>query len=272
MCTHKPLSLSKTPYYTNKVKMIVTASAAAGDNADETNETKFIVTGFGPFGGVPTNPTKVLVEKLQQYWTTLNDGRGDPRLSNSVLKFIQIETSAEDVRAVIHRLKEENKHPGGNLRGTSSSSSTSRIVLLHLGIDVGADGFKLERCAWNDATFRIPDEQGFRPQKEKIVKDQDFEQCTTTSLDLEKLSAVMKESYPKIKTSISTDAGRFVCNYVYCTSLDAFQQDKDVTSLFLHVPSFGLVNESDQLAYVTDVIRNIAKSPSWNVDKAVAET
>jgi len=242
-------------------------ATTADDNVKET-ETKFVVTGFGPFGGVPTNPTKVLVEKLQQYWATLNDGQGDPQLSNSVIRLIQLETSAEDVRAVIHRLKEEH-HPGGNLRGTSS---TSRIVLLHLGIDISADGFKLERCAWNDASFRIPDEQGFKPEKEKIVKDQDFEQCTTTVLDLDKLSVVMKESYPKIKTSISTDAGRFVCNYVYVSSLDAFQQDKNVTSLFLHVPSFDLVNESDQLAYVTDVIRNIAKLPSWNNNEVVAET
>ena len=95
--------------------MTATAAAAlapvAGDGCDNVNETgtKFIVTGFGPFGGVPTNPTKILVEKLQQYWTTLNDGRGDPRLSNSVIKFIQLETSAEDVRAVIHRLKEEQQ-------------------------------------------------------------------------------------------------------------------------------------------------------------------
>lgn len=224
------------------------------------SETKFVITGFGPFGGVPTNPTKVLVEKLQQYWTTLNGGQGDPELSRSIINFIQLETSAEDVRAVIHRLKEQLQP--GNLRG--SRNEAKRIVLLHLGVEVSSDGFKLERCAWNDASFRIPDEKGFKPMKEKVVPDQNFEQCTTTALDLEKLLAAMQELYPEIKTSISTDAGRFVCNYVYCTSLDAFQRDNDVTSLFLHVPSFDIVQESEQLAFVTDVIRNIAKLQPWD--------
>jgi pyroglutamyl-peptidase len=195
----------------------------------------------------------------------LNDGKDDPELSKSVLQFIQLETSAEDVRDVIHRLKQQLSATKSNLRG-SSCKETQRIVLLHLGVWAsGSTGFKLERCAWNDASFRIPDEQGYHPMKEKIVDDKDFGQCMTTSLDLQRLSAVMVQSYPKIKTSISTDPGRFVCNYIYCTSLDAFRDDDNITSLFLHVPPFNVVDELDQLAYVTGLIRAIVELPTWSI-------
>jgi pyroglutamyl-peptidase len=243
---------------------------------------KFVISGFGPFGGVPSNPTKVLVEKLGPYWASLNGGGGDTPLVESVLQFIQLETSAEDVRAVVGRLKEQ-LDPHGNLRGfsnlnsnsdpsSSDPSSKTRIVLLHLGVDSSSKGFKLERCAWNDASFRIPDEQGYQPTKEKVVPDQGYEQCTETNLNLDKLLDVMVQSYPKIQTSISTDAGRYVCNYVYCTSLDAFRHRDDVTSLFLHVPPFEVVPEIDQLAYVTGLVRAIATLPSsWKVVDFVQE-
>jgi pyroglutamyl-peptidase len=237
------------------------------DNIHEVSSSSisFIVTGFGPFGTVKENPTTVIVKHLPSYLakkSTSMDAtvqRTNQELSKLIEDFIILETSAEDVCRVMEHLQ---------LRFAKQQFQTCR-VLLHLGVDEKSRCFKLESCAYNEATFRIPDQRGYAPKRKAIFPEETFAACFQTTLDLTILVQTMTQRFPNIKTVISKDPGRYVCNYVYCNSLQRFgkkQQDRNENnvgifrSLFLHVPPFSAVPENDQLAYVASLMDVLAST------------
>lgn len=255
------------------------ATTATATNATKT-ETSFVVTGFGPFGGVEENPTTVIVRRLdsylrssqqqqqqQQHKSPCNDSEesGEARNPNGevddgdhdhdeehhnashnktanglsvvadlVKEYVVLETSAQDVNKTMDRIRTDcveaiaseatnsNKDSGG-VGGACNSipRRQKKIILLHLGVG-RSEGFRLESCAYNEASFRIPDIQGYQPWENPIVADpsQTVGQCYETSLDLDGLQNKMQRDFPGIATVVSTDPGRFVCNYVYCKSLE----------------------------------------------------
>jgi len=322
-----------------------TATATATNintNANATKtETSFVVTGFGPFGGVEENPTTVIVRRLDSYLRSSqqrqhqqqqqggsprkdSDENGELRSPNGkdrnhdddsdhntshddktanglsvvadlVKEYVVLETSAQGVNKTMDRIRRDcveaatnaTKNDSGGAGACNSSSNTNtiprrqqqqqKIILLHLGVG-RSEGFRLEFCAYNEASFRIPDFQGYQPWEKPIVADssQSVGQCYKTSLDLEGLQNQMQRDFPGIATLVSTDPGRFVCNYVYCKSLEvslpyskgnesSTTVDRDTEpnflceSLFLHVPHFDVVDEEEQLAYVAGLIKNLAE-------------
>ncbi|KAH8068493.1 pyroglutamyl-peptidase [Aureococcus anophagefferens] len=92
-------------------------------------------------------------------------------------------------------------------------------VVIHLGVAVDYANITLERCAYNDATFRCDDERGWRPAGEKISADSPFGAPSPTPLDVEAAAAKAKDL--GFSVDVSDDAGRFVCNYLYYCSLRA---------------------------------------------------
>ena len=225
-----------------------TTSASIADATGATEaDTRFVITGFGPFGGVEENPTTVIVRRLDSYLrgsssseTTTgatrsssdNSSSGEENKKNSAIlatvadgsvvpvadlvdEYVVLETSAGDVDDVLDRIRRDH------VEGAAAATVRCRIVLLHLGVG-RSEGFRLELCAYNDATFRIPDQRGFQPHAEPIVADPGHVvgRCYETSLDLDDLRERMEREVPGVETSISTDPGRFVCNYVYCKSLE----------------------------------------------------
>jgi pyroglutamyl-peptidase len=65
---------------------------------------------------------------------------------------------------------------------------------------------------------------------------------------------------------VSTDPGRFVCNYLYYCSLQQQQQQQqrqqqqavsNGTSLFVHVPSFDVISEEEQRQFVQDLLLEV---------------
>jgi len=81
--------------------------------------------------------------------------------------------------------------------------------------------------------FDVPDQRGDQPKNVSISSSKDS--SLTTSLPL---SAILAEQSPE-QVAISSNPGRFVCNYVYYKSL-LHQQSKGspLNSLFIHVPPF----------------------------------
>ncbi|KAJ0431061.1 putative pyroglutamyl-peptidase I [Helianthus annuus] len=59
--------------------------------------------------------------------------------------------------------------------------------------------------------------------------------------------------------TISDDAGRFVCNYVYYHSL-RFAERNGHKSLFVHVPPFSRINEETQMQFMVALMEAIAFS------------
>lgn len=259
---------------------------STANNTNEGNPVSFIVTGFGPFGThVPDNPTTHLVQKITKYCEqqqiTVIVSTNNPRspsqeatnpssisLASLITKTLVIETSAQAARYQIDDLYQQLCHSenntklilddieiAGNSHSTSNaaadaaltSSIPSTVILLHLGVHTKAKCFHLEQCAYNDATFRIPDQQGFQPQQECIIPQMshgvslltpwNIPACLvtlnqTTTIKWEHTHATTEPSEESINVSTddvpphiavpSTDPGRFVCNYLYCYSLATF--------------------------------------------------
>jgi len=55
---------------------------------------------------------------------------------------------------------------------------------------------------------------------------------------------------------ISTDPGRFICNWIYYQSLH-FSQLNETKSLFIHVPDFSVIPFETQLAFIKELLATI---------------
>ena len=267
-----------------------TATAGEAPINDDAPNCVFIMTGFGPFRGVPDNPTSVLIRRLQEDESTLK--------SRHICETHILETSAEYVREKIGdiygrlgRSAIANGDDAGGLNSNSNNSTTNNeqskpknVILIHLGVNYRGKYFQLEECAYNDATFRIPDERGYKPNRECILLDNDnttgksqhkWGKCFRTKLDVKQLCDDLQVANEDVK--LSRDAGRFVCNYTYCLSLDTSttttQEDHEngeeqttYYSLFIHVPPFSVVNEDRQYDFILRVIDAIGLQVSNNGD------
>lgn len=272
--------------------------AAAASSSSSTLTTRigknrtctFIVTGFGPFHGVPSNPTTVLVQGLVEYLQGQHD---DPTLLAlaSLTETVVLETSAEGARQEIDRLYDEQsktRDTGDDDRGDNDENDEIITILLHLGVNYQGTNFQLEACAHNDASFRVADEKGYKPSGVSILGSECkvgktlWTVLNVTSLvdDMNRLassqgkvmiscndddgeearsSSLLPATTPAV---VSNDPGRFVCNYTYCYSLNKFQCYKQVGNsnnaarcLFVHVPPFDKVSEEEQFWFVAQLMK-----------------
>ena len=310
--------------------MATASTVAEMENEEESNGRStchFVITGFGPFDGVSDNPTKTLTNKLAIAMRENSSSIGNISNTNSPVVHV-FETSAGYVQykmgeifaqlrrdAIAAQYKEEGvddeeEESGGNnnddIKVTASISTTATTILLHLGVDSNATQFKLEQCAYNDATFRVKDERGYQPNNECIPLPPpaasthgEWGECVKTTLNLVDLCAELErhensdiieeeeeeEEEEEVGSStvmISTDPGRFVCNYTYYLSLnrcrfinDEFGRNNNNNSsnsnkrtnegdakmkkqvsfsqhhaLFIHVPPFDVIPETKQLDFL----------------------
>ncbi|CAM9484278.1 unnamed protein product [Ectocarpus sp. 4 AP-2014] len=94
-------------------------------------------------------------------------------------------------------------------------------VFVHCGVNGGSERFALETRGFNEATFRVPDEQGYRPSFVPVEQDNPFTgHCRVTTVPVADVLARLERSgWGREYVEESKDAGRFVCNYVYYSSL-----------------------------------------------------
>jgi pyroglutamyl-peptidase len=219
---------------------------------EKVGQVGFYVTGFGKFRGVPENPTTKLVGNLRPY-------EGELCILGSNI----LETSIPGVKnglAMANQVLKAQYTKGKNL-------VPETIMYIHFGVNGGAERFQLELIARNCANFAIPDERGLQPRDQAVCgKDGSTEVMRCTSLDLEDVLERMKKRGHDVE--ISHDAGDYICNYAYYSSL------MDITpsewghdeSLFVHVPALDVANEREQLKFACDLLKVIAEEvvPSRN--------
>jgi len=250
----------------------------------------FIVTGFGPFCGVPDNPTSVLIRRIREDDSILK--------SSNIHETHILQTSAGFVREKIDDIYERLKTSQTNINkgdgaiateakvdgsvdasinneaivGDSIANEAKKVIVLHLGVNYRGKHFQIEQCAFNDATFRVPDERGYQPHRECIFEGDEsacheLGKCFNTTLDVQNLCQEM-QTYNE--TIVSKDPGRFVCNYTYCVSLDRCHSanmcnngEEDMFhSLFIHVPPFEVVSEDRQLDFILKIMQSIEQQVS----------
>jgi pyroglutamyl-peptidase len=260
----------------------------------------FIVTGFGPFRGVQENPTTILVQHLVPYLQSVHEPRTDQgndglrsedeaSLAQRTRTMI-IETSSiaakQQIDALYDELHREMEH---RRRATDNEDDwkDDRTILLHLGVHSGSQQYRLESCAYNEASFSLPDEAGYQPWNLRIVHNSTLGTPLPTLLDLPDIVHQLNNNHRpeqqqlerQVPAIVSTDPGRFVCNYTYCYSLDKFQcssnrsigsvcdnnNDKgavvvpNVRCLFLHVPPFSVASEAEQLRFIVDLMKTLER-------------
>jgi pyroglutamyl-peptidase len=104
-------------------------------------------------------------------------------------------------------------------------------------------------------TFRVPDVQGYQPMEAPISPSYAYDSPLTTCLPL---STILEEAIHKEQVTISTDPGRYLCNYVYYKAL-LHQQSKGLPlhSLFIHVPSFDVISKDLQVGTIKQLITSV---------------
>ncbi|GMG99798.1 hypothetical protein Nepgr_001638 [Nepenthes gracilis] len=207
------------------------------------------VTGFKKFHGVSENPTQTIVRNLKEYMEKRGMPKGLILGSCSIL-----ESAGQGAIVPLYQMLQS-----AISRKDSESSSSDRIIWLHFGVNSGATRFAIEHQAVNEATFRCPDEMGWKPQKVPIIPaDGGISRTRETSLPVREIvTALVKKGYEVI---MSDDAGRFVCNYVYYQSL-RFAEQNGIKSLFVHVPLFLTLDEATQMEFVASLLEVLASLP-----------
>lgn len=204
------------------------------------------VTGFKKFQAVPENPTETIVNNLKNF---VEKKRLPPGVTFGT--FAILEVAGDGALPMLFKVMES---------GISSNGSTSdaQVVWLHLGVNSSALKFAIERQAVNEATFRCPDELGWQPQQLPIVpEDGQISRTRQTSFSTEAILKFLKKKGYDV--TISDNAGRFVCNYVYYHSLRLAEQ-RGCRSLFVHVPPFSRIDEETQMNFVASLLEAIASS------------
>jgi len=224
-------------------------------------QTTVVITGFGPFGGVKENPSMLLVaELIAQYEKNgfnmflpqeNKDAKYDCKL---VFKFQVLEVSVQDCNDMY------KKYP---------VREDEEFIFVHIGVDAGGVKIKLEEMAYNNMSFRIPDERGYQPTESPIISNEsmplDFSLQTAVPLNevINQVNYNLQEKFSNMLPLLvlSSDPGRFLCNYVYfcsmCHGLDIYQcnEVKPKKAVFIHVPPFSMMAMPTQLSVVLEAIR-----------------
>ncbi|KAE9589544.1 hypothetical protein Lal_00000589 [Lupinus albus] len=204
------------------------------------------VTGFKKFHGVSENPTEMIVDNLMEYMNK----KGLPK--GIVIGSCQIlETAGQGALVPLYQTLQSSISTK-----ESESSSSNKIIWLHFGVNSGTTRFAIENQAFNEATFRCPDEMGWKPQKVPIVpSDGAISRVPKTTLPVEEITKALAKKGYDVMTS--DDAGRFVCNYVYYHSL-RFSEQNGTKSLFVHVPLFFAIDEETQMQFAATLLEVLA--------------
>ncbi|OIW07075.1 hypothetical protein TanjilG_02709 [Lupinus angustifolius] len=204
------------------------------------------VTGFKKFLGVSENPTETIVNNLMEYMNKKGLPKGIVIGSCHIL-----ETAGQDALVPLYQTLQS-----AISTKESESSSSNKIIWLHFGVNSGATRFAIENQAFNEATFRCPDEMGWKPQKVSIVpSDGAISRVRETTLPVEDITKALAKKGYDVMTS--DDAGRFVCNYVYYHSL-RFSEQNGTKSLFVHVPLFFVIEEETQMQFAGSLLEVLA--------------
>lgn len=223
------------------------------DHSNSEPKISFIVTGFGPFEKMNENPTTTIIRHLQS-----EKEKGHLQQHIEFTKVIKTSASSAkmEVNDIIQYIKDKEKE----------APSGQHWVIVHLGVNHmkgRKPAFQLEQNAYNEANFRIADEDGFQPKKEEIVPDGTSKR--TTDINARKVMAQLDD----FDVVLSGDAGRFVCNYIYYTSLTMIEEvfrgddtnsDNQVHCLFVHVPKFDAIVEDVQFAFSKELLNAISET------------
>ena len=168
---------------------------------------RILLTGFGPFPGVPTNPSAWLAE-------TLAEGLPAPDLHGRI--HVRIFPTEWQAAALVADLCE----------------TLQPHVMIHFGVSEHAKTFRIEHSAHNRTAPRA-DAGGALPASPLILGEGAGR--LDTAFPAAALARHLQTNGVAAVTSHS--AGHYLCNFLYYHSLDwALRQSAPPLVLFVHVP------------------------------------
>lgn len=169
---------------------------------------KILLTGFGPFPGVPVNASDALARRLSQ--------RAKQRFPT--VNFVAATLPTEWTTAP--------------LMLESLLSTHKPDISLHFGVSHMADGFVVETSARNAAAN--VDACGAVPLSDQLMPNQPAERLTT----LPAARIVNRLKRMGLPASLSHDAGAYLCNAIYYHSLHINTHvNASAESAFIHIPA-----------------------------------
>ena len=168
---------------------------------------RVLITGFNSFANIETNPSQLIVEKIDQQ------------------KFLP------EIQLTPKVLPTEYTAAGDKLQQLIATISPQIILLL--GVAGKRQVVSLERVALNLDDCSIPDNAGCKYQAKLIEEKGPLAYFATLPLqDLQK-----ELSQNGIATEISNHAGTYVCNHVFYLALHQMKKMQlDAACGFIHVP------------------------------------
>ena len=117
---------------------------------------------------------------------------------------------------------------------------------MHVGVSCLATCLTIE-CQANSKGYKGPDIFDEIPEENNITQD-----TCKTKCDVKKVCEIInkKSSETECKACISTDAGRYLCEYIYYQSL----QIRDPLVLFVHVPDLSVYTSEKTAKGLLDIV------------------
>ncbi len=170
---------------------------------------RFLLTGFGPFPGIPVNASAVLVDEIAR------------RVARAKLHV--------DLQTAI--LPTEWK--AGPAEAQRQIKAFRPDIILHFGVASGITGFRIETLAEN-ARNRLADACGHVPRRRAISATSPTHLLCTYPADRirQRLADLA------LPVEMSTDAGQYLCNATLFRSLSLTRQVNGARLAgFIHIPS-----------------------------------
>lgn len=185
------------------------------------NKRKVIVTGFEPFGEHAVNASWVAVQELDRLG-----------LGEDVDLFVcEVPVEYQAVQTLLPTMWTEHQ---------------PRLV-VHVGVSGLAKAVTLEQCGHNKGYRRL-DNCCFSPESECCIED--GPDCISSVLDMDSVCKRVSVAASGTKVTVSKDAGRYLCDYTYYTSLFV----GNGRAAFIHVPPLGKPYSSEELGRALQAI------------------
>ncbi|CAN7944682.1 unnamed protein product, partial [Ixodes hexagonus] len=198
------------------------------------NEPTVLLTGFGLFRDYQSNSSSEVVRELGK--------KGIPGVN---LVVVEVPVEYEAVSTLVPRLWEQH-------RPVVSDTNNAQGLAVHCGMDAGAQALVLEQVA-NNGGYCALDNQGALPSQGLCSGSCPQQKLLRTTFDLDSLCKKLKAASCQVPVQVSSDAGRFLCEFIYYTSLNI-----SPSTVFVHVPPVDRPFSVEQLAStVGTIIQNL---------------
>ncbi|XP_068232635.1 pyroglutamyl-peptidase 1 [Palaemon carinicauda] len=198
-------------------------------SSDSTVEQKPIIylTGFGPFPPHYVNASQVVVEHLDV-------ARLERELGVKVVKEILAVEYDKVTKVVPQRWKELKPK-----------------LTVHVGVSGQAETLVLEQVGHNNGYNKF---DNCKCLPSKGVCCQDGEEVIKSDLRMDLVTrALNNDTSLKLTCAKSNDAGRFLCDFIYYTSL---HEDKS-RSAFIHVPTLNKFSKEDISSAIEKAVKEM---------------